>query len=280
VPLMTRRAFGATLGALSVPALGHAAPTRLPRLGVQAGIIREALAADFDGSLARLPSLGITTVELQWYGGNFGRSPQQIRRACDAAGVRVTSALVRAGAILVGWPRHLDALHVLGASHIVVVNLTEDEAQSIEDWREWADRFSTAGAAARTGGLWLALHNEPHFVTPLDGRVPYDEFIARSNPDTVALSMDAANMIRGGGDPVAYLRTHATRYRSGHLKDLTPAGVVGGRFGDGRLPLQAVLDAIPVHARADQFVEHPLGSDTFGALAQIARDVIGLGSAG
>ncbi|HTV03235.1 MAG TPA: TIM barrel protein [Luteitalea sp.] len=271
---ITRRGFGATLGALAVvgvAAHGQAGPTRLRRFGVQAGIVREALAADFDGSLARLAALGITTIELQWYGGNFGRSPQQIRRACDAAGIRVTSALVRAGAVLVGWPRHLEALHVLGASHLVVVNLTEDEAQSIDDWREWADRFSTAGAAARKADLWLGLHNEPHFVTPLEGRIPYDEFIARSNPETVALSMDAANMIRGGGDPIAYLRRHPARYRSGHLKDLTPAGIVGGRFGEGRLPLQAVLDAMPTQARNDLFLEHPLGADPFGELARIAR---------
>jgi sugar phosphate isomerase/epimerase len=271
---MTRRGFVA-LGALTAaaPRAFGAQPTpgRLPRLGVQAGIVRDALARDFDGTLGRLAQLGLKTLELQWYGGNFGRSPREIRRACDNAGIQVTSALVRAGAVLVGWARHLAALHELGASHVLVVNLTEDEAHSIDDWREWADRFSTAGAEARRAGIWLGLHNEPHFVTPIGGRVPYDEFIDRSDPASVALSMDAANMLRGGGDPVAYLRRHASRYRSGHLKDVTPAGIVGGRFGDGRLPLQAVLDATPKHARAHQFLEHPLGDAPFDELARISK---------
>ena len=271
---MTRRGFVATLGALAVVEArtdGAQADRRLPRLGVQAGIVREALAADFDGTLARLARLGLTTLELQWYGGNFGRSPREVRRACDAAGIQVASGLVRAGAVLVGWSRHLAALHELGASHVVVVNLTEDEAQSIDDWREWADRFSTAGAEARQAGIWLGLHNEPHFVTPMAGRVPYDEFIERSDPASVALSMDAANMLRGGGDPVAYLRRHAARYRSGHLKDVTASGAVGGRFGEGHLPLRAVLDAIPPQARAHQFLEHPLGDAPFDELARIAK---------
>jgi sugar phosphate isomerase/epimerase len=274
---ITRRDFAAAIGTMAgVGVRGLDARTvagRLPRLGVQAGILRDALARDFERTLGRLAQLGLVTLELQWYGGNFGRSPREIRRACDAAGIQVTSALVRAGAVLVGWPRHLAALHELGASHVVVVNLTEDEAHSIDDWREWADRFSTAGAEARRAGIWLGLHNEPHFVTPVEGRVPYDAFIEHSDPAAVALSMDAANMLRGGGDPVAYLRKHAARYRSGHLKDVTPAGVVGGRFGDGRVPLHAVLDATPMHARAHQFLEHPLGDTPFDELARIAAMV-------
>ena len=111
-------------------------------------------------------------------------------------------------------------------------------------------------------------------MTPIAGRVPYDEFIERSDPASVALSMDAANMLRGGGDPVAYLRRHAARYRSGHLKDVTASGAVGGRFGDGRLPLRGVLDAIPAQARALQFLEHPLGDAPFDELARIAPLVV------
>ena len=280
---LTRRAACTTIAAGLLGAAGRAAtrqpssgPVRLPRLGVQAGIVRDALTRDFDGTLARLAALGYATLELQWYGGNFGRSPREIRRAADAAGVRVTSALVRAGAVLVGWDRHLAALQEMGAEHLVVVNLTEDEAHSIDDWREWADRFSGAGALARRAGIWLSLHNEPHFVTPMAAAIPYDEFIARSDPDSVALSMDAANMVRGGGDPVAYLRRHAARYRSGHLKDLTPARVVGGRFGDGLIPMPAVLEAMPEQARAHLFIEHPLGDAAFDELVRI-RTSLGVG---
>jgi sugar phosphate isomerase/epimerase len=283
MPLLTRRAACTTLaggllaGGARAAARQSPEPVRLPRLGVQAGVIREALAREFDGTLARLAALGYATLELQWYGGNFGRSPREIRRAADAAGIRVTSALVRAGAVLVGWERHLADLQEIGAEHLVVVNLTEDEAHSIDDWREWADRFSAAGSLARRAGIWVSLHNEPHFVTPIAGAVPYDEFIARSDPGSVALSMDAANMIRGGGDPIAYLHRYAPRYRSGHLKDLTaPARIVGGRFGDGLVPIQAVLQATPEQARSHLFIEHPVGDDGFDELARI-RSSLGIG---
>lgn len=248
-------------------------------LGVQAGILRGPLTHDFEGTLARLPAIGITSLELQWYGGNFGRSPRQVRAACDAAGVHVTSALIRAGAVLVGWSRHLDAAGELGLRYLAVVNLSEDEVQSIDDWREWADRFTQAGAVARKAGLWLALHNEPAFMTPMDGRVPYDEFIARTDQACVALSMDAANMVRGGADPVAYLRTHGARYRLGHLKDVTPGGAVGGRFGDGRVRWRTLLPHLSEEASRHQFVEHPLSaSDPLADLDAISRRLLTAGT--
>jgi sugar phosphate isomerase/epimerase len=274
---VSRRTFcKAAVAALPGTAARAAARPQVPAptLGIQAGILREPLARDLEGALARVGAIGYTAIELQWYGGNFGRTPRQLRRACDAAALRIPSALVRAGAILVRWESHLAAASEMGLECLAVVNLSEDEAQSLDDWRAWADVFNRAGETARRHGLWLALHNEPHFMTPAGGRVPYDEFIARTDPSSVALSMDAANMIRGGADPLAYLRKHQARYRLGHLKDLTPQGTVGGRFGEGRLPLKEVLAALPPAARARQFIEHPLSAaDPFGDLETIRRTV-------
>lgn len=263
MPVLTRRAFCAAAAGLAVRGQGRAASApedsaaRVAAIGVQAGILRPLLSSDFEATLARVAALGYDALELQWYSGNFGRSPRDLRRAADAAGLVVPSALIRAGAILVGWERHLAAAREIGVEYLAVVNLSEDEVQSLDDWREWADRFNEAGAVARRAGLWLALHNEPAFMTPVDGRVPYDEFVARTDPAGVALSMDAANMVRGGADPLRYLRTHGPRYRLGHLKDVTADNTVGGTFGEGRVPMTEVIAALSTRA-AHQFIEHPL----------------------
>lgn len=278
--LLTRRAFCAAVVAVSAStaegarAARVAAPARLTRLGVQASIIRPLLTADFEGTLARLAPLGYGTLELQWYSGNFGRTPAAIKRACDAAGLSVPSALIRAGTMLVGWQRHLEAARTIGIETLAVVNLSDDEVQSLDDWREWADRFNEAGAVARRAGMWLALHNEPAFMTPVDGRVPYDEFLARTDPAQVALSMDPANMVRGGADPLPYLRAHRERYRLGHLKDVTGTDTVGGVFGEGRVPMADVVSALSDVAARHQFIEHPLRTGReFEDLLHIKRHV-------
>jgi sugar phosphate isomerase/epimerase len=232
------------------------------RLGIQAGVVRAALTRDFDGTLKRLADIGYTAIEWQWYGGNFGRTPSQLRVAVARAGLRAPSALVHAGTMLVGWERHIAAAKEAGLECLAVVNLTEDERQSMADWHEWADRFNRAGEIARKAGLWLALHNEPGFMDPIDGRIPYDAFVERTDPALVALELDVGNLTRAGHDPVAYLRKYPNRYRFFHLKDLPPAGTEGDReLGAGRVDLRRILSAVPHPDEASFFVEHRADPD-------------------
>ncbi len=243
----------------TAPTPDHVPATRprLAHLGLQAGILRAALTRDLDGTLAQIAAIGYTEIELQWYGGNFGRTPEQLRAALDRTRLRATSALIHTGAICVGWERHLAAARVLGVEFLSVVNFSEDERQSLDDWLEWADRFNIAGAVARKAGIWLALHNEPPFMTPVNGRIPYDAFIARTDPETVALELDVGNMTRAGHDPVAYLQRHAPRYRLFHLKDVPAEGQDGDRpLGKGRVDFQRILAAVPQPDDTHFFVEH------------------------
>jgi sugar phosphate isomerase/epimerase len=261
--MLTRRSFLLTASAAIVAAGSRdvvGAP--LKRLGVQAGSLRGALTRDFEGTLEQIAAIGFREIELQWYGGNFGRTPEQLRAAFDRAGLRATSALIHNGAMLVGWERHLASAKAIGIEHLAIVNITEDERQSLADCHEWADRFNRAGEIARKAGMWVALHNEPQFMTPVDGsagegRTFYDEFIARTDPALVALELDVGNMTRAGHDPVSYLKKHQARYRLFHLKDVPPQGQDGDRpLGKGRVDFQRILSAVPDRDAVHFFVEH------------------------
>ena len=171
--MLTRRSFLLTASAMAAAAGTRAAAgartdaggAPLKRIGVQAGSLRAALTRDFAGTLEQIAAIGFREIELQWYGGNFGRTPEQLRAAFDRAGLRATSTLIHAGAMLVGWERHLASAKAIGIEHLAVVNITEDERQSLADCHEWADRFNRAGEIARKAGMWVALHNEPQFMS-------------------------------------------------------------------------------------------------------------------
>lgn len=269
--MLTRRSFllTATAAAASL-SVARAAAAPLKRVGVQAGSMRAALTRDFAGTLEQIAAIGFREIELQWYGGNFGRTPDQLRAALDRAGLRATSALIHTGAMLVGWERHLAAAKAIGIEHLAVVNITEDERQSLADCHEWADRFNRAGEIARKQNMWVALHNEPQFMQFVDkpgaivprggaGRTFYDEFIARTDPALVTLELDVGNMTRAGYDPVAFLRQHPSRYRLFHLKDVPPQDQDGDRpLGKGRVEFQRILSAVPERDTAHFFVEHAM----------------------
>jgi sugar phosphate isomerase/epimerase len=267
---MKRRAFvqaigSAAAGAFVVPLRGPlAGPTRaakLERIGLELYAVRMAMRADPERTLAAVRAMGYDDVELLWSFDNFGRTPQQVRATLDHEGLKAPSAHMAPEVILKDWDKSLDEAHLLGHQYLVVPSLPDETQHSLEAWRQWADRFNTAGAAARGAGIWLSFHNEPDHMKPIDGAVPYDVFIARLDPTAVRLQLDVGNMLMGHGDPMRYLAAHRDRYWSFHLKDVVADGSRDVELGAGTFDFARFLAAVPDLAHKPCYVEQENPSD-------------------
>jgi sugar phosphate isomerase/epimerase len=262
---MNRRAFvqSLTAAAVGVGAAPHRAlaARRLDRIGLELYSVRKAMRADPERTLAAVRAIGYTDVELLWSFGNFGRSPQQVRDTLAHEGLRAPSAHISPTTILVGWERSLETAKMLGHEYLIVPSLQADMGLTLDDWREWADRFNVAGAVARRAGIWLAFHNEPDHMKPIDGKVPYDVFVERTDPSVVRLQLDTGNMLLGGGDPMQYLAKHRERYWSFHLKDAVADRSTDTELGTGVFDFKRFLAAIPDIARKPCHVEQENGRD-------------------
>jgi sugar phosphate isomerase/epimerase len=262
---MHRRAFVQSLTAAAVGVgatpRGALASRRLDRIGLELYSLRHAMRADPERTLAAVRAIGYTDVELLWSWGNFGRSPQQVRDTLAHEGLRAPSAHISPATILVGWERSLDTAKMLGHEYLIVPSLQADLGLTLDDWREWADRFNAAGAVARRAGVWLAFHNEPDHMKPIDGKVPYDVFVERTDPSVVRLQLDTGNMLQGGGDPMQYLAKHRERYWSFHLKDIVADRSTDTELGTGVFDFKRFLAAIPDLARKPCHVEQENGRD-------------------
>jgi sugar phosphate isomerase/epimerase len=237
------------------------AGNRLDRIGLELYSVRNAMRADPERTLAAVRAIGYTDVELLWSHGNFGRSPQQVRDTLAHEGLRAPSAHISSTTILVGWERSLDTAKMLGHEYLIVPSLEADLGLTLDHWREWADLFNTAGAVARRAGIWLAFHNEPDHMKPIDGKVPYDVFVERTDPSVVRLQLDTGNMLLGGADPMQYLAKHRERYWSFHLKDAVADRSTDTELGTGVLDFKRFLAAIPDIARKPLYVEQENGRD-------------------
>src|SRR5881296_1459490 len=278
-----RRDFMKTLGAA---ALGHAlrprapspdpraVPRKLSRIGLELYSVRDAMGRDPERTIAAVRAMGYTDVELLWSFGNFGRTTEQVRAALDREGLRAPSAHVSAAVVLVGWERSLAIAQRLGHEYLIVPSFTADTARSLDDWRDWADRFNTAGAVARKAGIWLAFHNEADHMKPIDGTVPYDVFVERTDPSVVRHQLDVGNMVMGGGDPLAYLQRYRDRYWSFHLKDVVADRSTDTELGTGTLDFKRLLASIPDIDRKPCYVEQEGATDP---LASAKRDYEFLG---
>jgi sugar phosphate isomerase/epimerase len=251
---MNRRTFiqttgsavaGAVLAARDTHAsLPNAAKPPLSRIGLELYSVRREMAKDFDGTLAAVRRIGYTDVELLWSFNNFGKSPAEVKAALQREGLRAPSAHLSPTAILVGWERRLEIARTLGHDYLIVPSLTADTSRTLDDWRDWADKFNAAGAVARRAGIWLAFHNEPDHVKPIDGQIPYDLFLQRTDRSVVRHQLDFGNMALGGGDPMRYLERYRDRYWSFHIKDVVADRSKDTELGTGVLDLRRLISAI------------------------------------
>jgi sugar phosphate isomerase/epimerase len=261
---MDRRDFMQSLAATFVStklvAFEHA--TRLNRVGLELYAVRDAMRRDPERTLAAIRAIGYLDVELLWSFDNFGRTPQQVRATLDKEGLRAPSAHMAPEVILKDWDKSLEKAKLLGHEYLIVPSLPGDTAKSLDRWKHWADQFNKAGATAREAGVWLAFHNEPNHMQPLDGVVPYEVFVERTDPSAVRHQLDVGNMALGRVDPMKYLEKYRTRYWSFHVKDVVAGGAKDTELGKGAVDLKALLAKIPEIHRKSVYVEQEAWTDS------------------
>jgi sugar phosphate isomerase/epimerase len=237
---------------------------RLNRVGLELYSVRDEMKRDPEGTLAAVRAAGYDDVELLWSFNNFGRTAEQVRASLARTGLRAPSAHIDPKILLNDWQRSLDTAALLGHQYLIVPSFPSS-VNTLDAWRTWADRFNTAGAAARRSNLWLAFHNEAEHMKPIDGQVPYDVFVERTDPSVVRLQLDVGNMAMGGGDPKRYLERYKDRYWSFHIKDVLADRSRDTDLGTGVLDLRGILAAIPAIDQKIVYVEHESAPDQLAA---------------
>ncbi len=250
---MDRRTFVRGLGAaLALPparhvldrtaARGRVERARVERIGLQLYTLRDAAKADLARTLGDVAAAGFREVELLDSMGNFGMPPARLRQTLDRLHLTAPSTHISTAA-LDDLPRLVGDAHTLGHSYVVVASLPLQPGRAtLDDYRRWADRLNTAGEAVRRAGLWLAFHDEAEDFAPIDGHVPYDVFVERTDPAHVRLQLDTGNAAIGGRDPLAYMERFADRYWLFHLKDAARLGAAhDAELGAGTVDFRRIL---------------------------------------
>lgn len=267
---MKRRDFLQTMSAVTAGAMFRLPPKKLERIGLETYAVRHAMGEDPDRTLAAIRAIGYTDVELLWSFGNFGRTPAQVAEVLRKEGLRAPSCHMSAETIFVGWERSLEIAKLLGHEYLFVPDFDGWTKQTLDHWREWADRFNAAGAVARRAGIWLGFHNEPYHQRPIEGKVPLDVFIERLDPSVTRLQLDVGNMVMGGGDPMQYIQKYRDRFWSFHLKDAVADRSSDTGLGKGIFDFKRFLAAVPSLEQKPAYVEQE-GADTAAGELAAAR---------
>src|SRR5215212_9165638 len=144
---MNRRSFVKRLalgvaGAACVPGPRAAHAKKLSKVGVQLYTVRRELEADFEGTLAKVASLGFREVE---FAGYYGRTPAQVKAILARNGLAAPSSHFQSVVSGGGVREAIEAAGVVGHKYLVYAWLPPEERKSLDDYRRLAERLNRAG---------------------------------------------------------------------------------------------------------------------------------------
>jgi sugar phosphate isomerase/epimerase len=259
---MQRRTFLIHLGiAAAASQIGCAATARgtgtrrLRRVGIQLYALRDDARRDLERTLADIAAAGYKDVELLGSMNNFDMPPARLRAVLDRNGLRAPSTHV-SGNALDDLDLQLDEAQTLGHQYLIVASLPLGDRPTLDDYRRWADRLNESGRRARARGVWVGFHNHASDLNPIDGVVPYDLLVDRTDASVVRHQLDTGNAAMAGRDPLEYMQRYGNRYWSFHIKDVARLRATNDtELGTGIVDFRRLLAAIDRIDEKHLFVE-------------------------
>lgn len=193
-------------------------PARIPKIGLQLYTVRDLMKSDFAGTIGQVAKIGYREVE---FAGYFGKSATEVRKILDANGLKSPSSHIAIEELEKDPNAVFDFARTVGHEWVVVAWLDEDRRNSVAALQRAADEFNVIGEKAKGAGLRFAYHNHNPEFTPIEGQLPYDIFLSRTDPTLVQFEMDLYWIVNGGGDPLKYFASWPGRFPMVHVKDMT-----------------------------------------------------------
>ncbi|MBE1878382.1 sugar phosphate isomerase/epimerase family protein [Myceligenerans pegani] len=235
----------------------------MPTTSVQLYSVRDAVAADLDGAVARLAETGLRHVEP--YG--FHERTEDYRRAFDAADVTAPSG--HAPVLGADAPEAIfDAAATLGMTTVIDPFVPAERWRTADQVAEFAERVNLLARQAGERGLEFGYHNHHwELSSRIDGRHALEVFAGHLEPQVV-LEVDAYWAAVGGADVPALLTALGDRVRLLHVKDGTLDGDVGAQVpaGSGEVDVAGALAAAPEATRVIEFDAY--AGDVFAGIAR------------
>lgn len=227
------------------------------QIGVQLYTVRQQMAADPLGTLAKVAKIGFKTVEGATYTGTelfYGMPASQFKNILDDNGLEMPSAHYALGeanpntkgTITNDWEKAVSDAATVGIKYMVCAYLAEPERGNLDHYLQTAEKLNTAGEICQKSGIKLCYHNHNFEFVAQDGTLPYEILLKHTNPDLVNMEMDIYWVYKAKQDPITWFKQYPNRFPLWHVKDMdnTPEGKFT-EVGHGIIPFKSVF----THAR-------------------------------
>jgi sugar phosphate isomerase/epimerase len=218
-------------------------------IGLQLYSVRDALAADYYGTLEAVAAAGYRTVELA---GAYGTSPAETARRLSALGVRAPAAHV-------GLPlssETLDLAAAFGCTHLICPWMPPETFRTRSDIARNCDLLNEAAQVAKRNGLALLYHNHWWEYREVVDEQPVYRLMASHLEPEVGYEVDLYWAKTGGADPRLVMAELGGRVQIIHIKDgPLDENQPMTAIGEGAFGWDALIGELRASALAYGFVE-------------------------
>ncbi|MEM9405386.1 MAG: sugar phosphate isomerase/epimerase [Acidobacteriota bacterium] len=211
----------AILLALAALQARRGAATRLSRIGVQLYTARSAMAEDPVGTIARIGAMGFQEVE---FAGYFGLDPARVRRVLDDHDLTAPATHAGLSDLQSRSAQLIETCVEIGHRYLVLAYLQPAERQNLDQYRAYADLLNEVGEACTAAGVQLAYHNHDFEFVALDGELPYDLLLDRTDAESLQFELDLFWIVRAGASAADYFARYPERFPLFHVKDMDASG--------------------------------------------------------
>ena len=209
-------------------------------IGLQVWTVRDALAADFKGTIEEIARIGYTGLETGMDTG--GMSTADYKKFLGDLGLWITSTHVGVDMLGGDIQPAIDFAKESGFDWIVC---PWANGESLEGWLGLAKTLDQAGAKIKDAGLQLCYHNHAHEFAQFDGKYGLDTLYANTDPELLKPQIDTYWVKKGGPEPQDYILKYADRgVPLVHFKDMAnDAEQSFAEVGEGILDWPAIIAA-------------------------------------
>jgi len=256
------------------------------RIGLELYTVRDQMAADFEGVLAKIAAIGYKEIEPA--NGYNNMSPVQFRAMLDRLGLSMPSTHSGASGSGAALEKQLEGFQVMGIKYTEIASggppaaragaprppgplppgayfnpgtgvvhnaFTDAEAfgpyqppETVDGMKRRAAQLNANGRIAQKFGMKILVHNHTgEFEKLTDSpKTTYDVLLAETDPSLVTMQLDIGWAYIAGVDPLALFKAHPGRFELWHIKDI---------FG-----LKTVNPALGPNARVSSMAFAPVGT--------------------
>ncbi|OGX68661.1 MAG: sugar phosphate isomerase [Paenibacillus sp. RIFOXYA1_FULL_44_5] len=186
-------------------------------IGLQLYTLRSEMAADLEGTLRKVASLGYEGVE---FAGYFDFPADKLRSLLDELGLTAIGSHVGLVNLRGNLAGEIEYVKAIGGSYIICPHVADNERKDADNWKKLYVELQEIGEQVTKQGLQFGYHNHAfEFDIQVDGEFALDALYQATNSEQVLAEMDVCWVQYAGQDPVSYINKYAGRLPLLHLKD-------------------------------------------------------------